>query len=84
MTELGARIRAQRQRQRVSATHAAEAAGLSRVTLHRIERGEPSVTMGNGVVLLGPFPPMERLEVAAEGSWAARRDWRPSLGPAPR
>lgn len=25
---------------------AAEAAGMSRVTLHRIERGEPSVTMG--------------------------------------
>lgn len=43
---LGARLRAHRQRQKVSATAAAEAAGLSRVTLHRIERGEPSVTMG--------------------------------------
>ena len=31
---------------RVSATSAAQAAGLSRVTLHRVERGEPSVTMG--------------------------------------
>jgi len=31
---------------RVSATVAAEAAGMSRVTLHRIEKGEPSVTMG--------------------------------------
>lgn len=46
LTALGARIRAQRQRQKVSATDAAEAAGLSRVTLHRIERGEPSVTIG--------------------------------------
>jgi transcriptional regulator with XRE-family HTH domain len=43
---LGERIRAHRERQKVSATLAAEAAGMSRVTLHRIERGEPSVTMG--------------------------------------
>lgn len=43
---LGGRIRAQRERQKVTATAAAEAAGMSRVTLHRIERGEPSVTMG--------------------------------------
>jgi transcriptional regulator with XRE-family HTH domain len=31
---------------KVSAIAAAESAGLSRVTLHRIERGEASVTMG--------------------------------------
>ena len=44
---LGRRLRAQRKHLRVSATAAAEAAGLSRVTLHRIERGEPSVSMGS-------------------------------------
>ena len=43
---LGERIRAQRKQHRLSAATAAEAAGMSRVTLHRIERGEPSVTMG--------------------------------------
>lgn len=43
---LGERIRAHRKQQKVSATTAAEAAGMSRVTLHRIERGEPSVTLG--------------------------------------
>ena len=43
---LGERIRAHRKRHKVTATSAAEAAGMSRVTLHRIERGEPSVTMG--------------------------------------
>lgn len=43
---LGAQVRAHRTRQKLSATVAAEAAGMSRVTLHRIERGEPSVTMG--------------------------------------
>ena len=43
---LGQRIRAHRKQQKVSAADAAEAAGMSRVTLHRVERGEPSVTMG--------------------------------------
>ena len=43
---LGAQIRAQRKALRLSATVTAEAAGMSRVTLHRIEKGEPSVTMG--------------------------------------
>lgn len=43
---MGLRMRAQREQQKVTATDAAEAAGMSRVTLHRIERGEPSVTMG--------------------------------------
>ena len=46
LTRLGAQIRAQRKVLRVNATAAAEAAGISRVTLHRIEKGEPSVTMG--------------------------------------
>ena len=42
---LGVRIRDHRKALRISATDAAEAAGMSRVTLHRIERGEPSVAM---------------------------------------
>lgn len=43
---MGAQIRTRREQLKVSATTAAEAAGMSRVTLYRIERGEPSVTMG--------------------------------------
>lgn len=53
---LGEQIRARRQALRVSATRAAEAAGMSRITLHRIERGEPSVTIGaylNALAALG-------------------------------
>lgn len=46
LVELGRAIREQRQRHGITAVSAAEAAGMSRVTLHRIERGEPSVTMG--------------------------------------
>ena len=56
LVALGERLRAHRKHHKVSATTAAEAAGMSRVTLHRIERGEPSVTMGaylNAIDALG-------------------------------
>ncbi len=43
---LGGQIRARRKALGVSAAATAEAAGLSRVTLHRIETGEPAVTIG--------------------------------------
>ena len=46
LVRLGQQIRAQRKALHVNATAAAEAAGISRVTLHRIEKGVPSVTMG--------------------------------------
>ena len=43
---LGHQIRSHRKSLRISATMAAEAASISRVTLYRIEKGEPAVTMG--------------------------------------
>ncbi|MFT4196006.1 helix-turn-helix domain-containing protein [Ottowia sp.] len=56
---LGGQVRARRKALRLSATVTAQAAGLSRVTLHRIEKGEPSVTMGawcNAMAALGLHP----------------------------
>ncbi len=56
LVELGNQLRAHRKFLRISAVAAAESAGMSRVTLHRIERGEPSVTMGaylNAMTALG-------------------------------
>ncbi len=56
LRQLGEQVRLQRKALRISATAAAEAAGMSRVTWHRIEKGEPSVTMGaylNAMVALG-------------------------------
>ena len=50
---LGARLRQHRKTLRVSASAAAEAAGLSRVTLFRIEKGVPSVTMGAYLSAMG-------------------------------
>jgi transcriptional regulator with XRE-family HTH domain len=46
LAALGVQIRAQRKALKVSATALAESAGMSRVSVHRIEQGEPSVTMG--------------------------------------
>lgn len=53
---LGTQIRTRRKALGLNATLTAEAAGMSRVTLHRIEKGEPSVTMGawcNALAALG-------------------------------
>lgn len=49
---LGERIRSHRKHLRVSAMATAEAAGLSRVTLHRIEKGEATVSMGAYLAVL--------------------------------
>ena len=46
LLSLGKQLRHRRKALKVSAVTAAEAAGMSRVTLHRIENGEPSVSMG--------------------------------------
>lgn len=43
---LGEQIRARRKHLDLNATVAAEAAGMSRITWYRIEKGEPAVTMG--------------------------------------
>lgn len=56
LSELGRGLRQRRQALGVSAVTTAEAAGMSRVTLHRIEAGSPSVTIGaylNAAAALG-------------------------------
>jgi transcriptional regulator with XRE-family HTH domain len=46
LEEIGSTLRQRRRALKVNATAAAQSAGVSRVTLHRIEKGEPSVTAG--------------------------------------
>ncbi len=56
LRRLGEEVRSKRKSLRISATAASEAAGMSRVTWHRIEKGEPSVTIGaylNAMAVLG-------------------------------
>lgn len=81
LAALGLQIRAQRKALRVSATTSAEAAGMSRVTLHRIESGEPSVTMGaylNAMDALGlNFALVEPKDERAKPPEADRQGWIP-------
>ena len=75
LQRLGSRLRAHRKALGVTAVACAEAAGVSRVTLHRIEAGNPSVTIGAycnvaaalgvhlGVPVVEP-PPVESRSVA--------------------
>ncbi|MGZ3747862.1 MAG: helix-turn-helix domain-containing protein [Pseudobdellovibrionaceae bacterium] len=46
LRQLGQQLRDRRKELGISATTTAEAAGMSRITLYRIERGEASVAMG--------------------------------------
>lgn len=46
LRQLGGRLRERRKQLGLTVQATAEAAGMSRVTLQRIERGHPSVTMG--------------------------------------
>lgn len=82
---LGEQIRLHRKALRVNATAAAEAAGMSRVTLHRIEQGEPSVTMGaylNAVAALGLHLGIITPSQAASNEAANdRKGWLPARVP---
>lgn len=79
---LGEQIRAHRKALRISATTAAEAAGMSRVTLHRIEKGEPAVTMGayvNAMAALGlNFGLVTSAELIESNNAVNREGWIPA------
>lgn len=53
LTGLGERLRLARLRRKLSAQIVAERAGVSRVTLHRAEKGDPAVTLGTYIKILG-------------------------------
>ena len=79
---LGQQIRAHRKTLRISATTVAEAAGMSRVTLHRIEKGEPAVTMGaymNVMAVLGlNFGLVAPAELIESHDAVSREGWIPA------
>jgi transcriptional regulator with XRE-family HTH domain len=69
---LGARVRLARQNRRLTVSQFAERIGVSRVTVQKIERGDPTVALGTafeaavllGVTLFHPDPDRRRLEAA--------------------
>jgi transcriptional regulator with XRE-family HTH domain len=83
---LGQQLRARRKALRVSSTAAAEAAGMSRVTLHRIEKGEPSVAGGawaQAMAALGMVLQAHNVEEnptngASNGNPAKMAEWIPA------
>lgn len=81
LIRLGQQIRARRKALGVNAVAAAESAGMSRVTLHRIENGEPSVTMGayiNAMVVLGLVPALLDTGLPIETAEADHAGWIPA------
>jgi transcriptional regulator with XRE-family HTH domain len=52
LTKLGADIRSARLRRRIPTTVMAERAFITRVTLYKIERGDPTVSLGAYAVVL--------------------------------
>ena len=69
----GAAIRERRKHLGVSAIAAAESAGMSRVTWYRLEKGEPSVTMG------AYFAAMDVLQLECHMSTVVQKSAKPSL-----
>ena len=79
LTGLGAQLRQQRRGLKINATAAAEAAGVSRVTLHRIEAGNPSVTAGALTAVAHTLGFRLQLSPANETAAAAsRKGWIPA------
>jgi len=80
LAAIAAAVKQQRKHLGISAVAAAEAAGISRVTLHRIEKGEPAVTMGAYLRVMAALglhlsasPPK-----AADIAETDRRGWLPA------
>jgi transcriptional regulator with XRE-family HTH domain len=72
LRRLGQRIREHRKELKVSTVGTAEAAGVSRMTLNRIESGEPSVTMGaylNVIASLGLELHLSDAQLTGEASF---------------
>lgn len=55
LAQLGENIKLARKRRKLTQIQIAERIGLSRVTLRKIERGDPGVSMGHYIAVLAVF-----------------------------
>ena len=60
LNKMGEQIKMARMRRNIPAELMAEQAGISRSTLHKIEAGSPSVSLGNYAAVLHKLDHMER------------------------
>ena len=72
-SELGARLRLARERRRMPAAELAERADTSRMTIHRLEHGETSVSMGVLVRVLGVLGLVDDLGAVARDDVLGRQ-----------
>jgi len=73
LSGLGERLRLARLRRGFSADVVAERAGMSRVTLFRAEKGDPAVTLGRYLKILGVLHLERDLENIAKDDTLGRR-----------
>lgn len=73
LTGFGERLRLARKRRGFSADIVAERAGISRVTLFRAEKGDPAVTLGSYLKILGVLHLEGDLELMAKDDILGRR-----------
>jgi transcriptional regulator with XRE-family HTH domain len=73
LSGLGERLRLARLRRKFSADTVAERAGIARKTLYRAEQGEPAVTLGTYLKILGVLHLQTDLDRLAKDDILGRR-----------
>jgi transcriptional regulator with XRE-family HTH domain len=71
LAKLGADLKNARRRRRMPMAYAADLARISRSTLHKVERGDPGVSLGIFAAVLLGYGMIERLERLVDVRW----DW---------
>jgi DNA-binding XRE family transcriptional regulator len=74
LADIGQLIRQHRKSFKITANAAAETAGISRVTLHRIEKGEPTVSMGAYLNVMSALNLNFHLSAKGDAGYDANRD----------
>jgi transcriptional regulator with XRE-family HTH domain len=73
LVALGTRVRHARLRRHLTASAVADDAGITRTTLHRVERGAPAITIGTFVKVMGVLDLASDLALLARDDTAGRR-----------
>jgi transcriptional regulator with XRE-family HTH domain len=69
LARFGAGLKNLRARRRIPMANAADRASISRSTLHKVERGDPGVSLGVYATVLLTYGMLERLEGLVDARW---------------